>query len=265
MTKILLSEPTCSSWHHFSQSQYGPEAFKVSALACEFSVLTDPSMLEKLKLLPVDKTNLFVVIDEGILSFTTFQGSHTEINVDDVVAAAVTGKKNAILVRNRHHLSKRTRHQEIATKIRFDHRLGALEFCATVHLMQHISYLKRFAGFDRVKNVVLVNNDLMLSTQVKNTLDYAKAMWKYGLWKELWPYCGIIESLQKISALISDGHIESLNMADAILTKLYEQFNAQSTINFMMEQNGIRYYRGSYITTLVSKLCAVRHHLAYYV
>ncbi|OQS01174.1 hypothetical protein ACHHYP_01774 [Achlya hypogyna] len=225
-----------------------------SAVACEFCVVKDPSLLEKLMVVPKNQVQVLVRIDDGSMSMTTNDGDRISVATHDLWVQ-LRGKREVWMGSKssddspKHH-----------TTLAFESRIAAVEFCAAVDLVQHIGHL-RHPG----KLPFPAANDAVLRRHLQSMLKFVEEMWVLAQWRELWPYSNMTEiihdALEALDAAETAGDVAAMRTP---LAELYNTFYAQANITFFAERDDIRYYRPSYIGLLVAKLKALLSHLAFY-
>ncbi|OQS01195.1 hypothetical protein ACHHYP_01775 [Achlya hypogyna] len=237
----------------FEVSSQAPSA--ASGIASSFTVVKDPDFMDKMKLTPnatsKKKAELFVRIDVGSITMTA-QGATTNIAVaQSCTSVELHGRRSV-------HVTTRQGHERAT--LAFNDRISAVEFCGCTELIQHIEHLRNPRYLAET-----LNFDKNMLQYTRATLRFAKEMWALAMWRELWPYSNLLPALQSVlKKLPSATSLAKVREIDAILSEMHDQFYSHAAITFFVEQDGVRYYRASYVALLVAKLKALKTHIAFY-
>ncbi|ETV64438.1 hypothetical protein H257_18673 [Aphanomyces astaci] len=214
-------------------------------VACHFSTLRNPTVLDRLKL-GAGKANssLSVQINTGTINVSSAQRPTTQFAACDV-HIRLHGKKDVYLLLG----------NGVAVPYAFESRLFAVEFMGAVHLVQHIEALKTATPLPSAAF------DAMLKEQMKCTMEFAREMWSLAMWSQLYPYSGLVEGLGQAVDLLQRNQL--LQLAD-LLHAVYLQFHSLTAINKVADANHPVYYRASHMTLLVAKVKALQLHTALY-
>ncbi|OQS05795.1 kinase [Thraustotheca clavata] len=223
-----------------------------SGVACEYSIVKDPSLFDKM-MSPTHSKNhamLFVRIDNGSVMIKGNDESTSTIETEDLWVQ-VHGKKDVWIGTD----------EKSHTALSFENRISAIEFCAAIELIQHIAHLRH----PRNTLVYPIANDPVLHHNLETMQQFVEEMWTLAMWRELWPYSNMIESIQECLTILSDAsEIQEIKQMHNILCDLYNTFYPQANITFLDERDHIRFYRPSYLAlfnTVVNRPCTVSTRL----
>ncbi|KAF0719889.1 Aste57867_721 [Aphanomyces stellatus] len=209
-------------------------------VACHFTAVREASVLDRLHLKNAKgTTHLGVQINTGMVTVGAQSIHACDLHI------RIHGKKDVFLVLAR----------GVSVPYTFPSRLFAVEFMGAVHLVQHLEALKSPAALPHV------THDAMLKEQMACTLEFAKEMWTLALWNQLYPYCGLVDSLRSASDFLARGLVGKTAMA---LQDVYQQFYVHTAITKVADGSRDAYYRASHMTLLVAKVKALQLHLALY-
>ncbi|KAF0726375.1 hypothetical protein AaE_009617 [Aphanomyces astaci] len=239
----LIEGGPCSGKPH-------PDA-NTSIVGCRFSVVKNPPRFcfVPWRRRPPNAT-LFLNVGACVISVDTKSGGSIEmINAVDVHMEPMGVRRVELL----HHAVFPT---TTCTIYEFENPVYTVEFTATVHLMQHMVYIRA-----RKPKSFEARHDSMLMTHMQNTIAYATTMWTLALWNALFPYSHLKETLEDaLAALHTDVHL-ALTHLDAT----YCQFYAHAAVTDVAYDAACpRHYRASYVALLVAKVKALHTHVSQY-
>ncbi|KAF0721797.1 hypothetical protein Ae201684_018904 [Aphanomyces euteiches] len=213
-------------------------------VACHFTALENPSLMERIGVSHKAKTHLSVQINTGRIALVT-QYRRMEFSVCDV-HFRLHGKKDVFFIIA----------GAPAEPYTFASRLFAVEFTGGLQLVQHINALKTATALPDA------SHDMMLKEQVLSTLEFGREMWTLAMWNKLYPYSGLVQDLQSAAALLDQGNWVEV---DAAFKTIYDNFHMHAAINKVTDGRHPSYYRPSHMTLLMAKVKALRIHLALYI
>ncbi|OQR99576.1 hypothetical protein THRCLA_21814 [Thraustotheca clavata] len=231
-----------------------PAGERERGILCEFTVVQNPSFMEKLNWnssVKKSTTRLYVRMDNGTISIGSVGHIPKQLSSGPFTVIR-QGKKDIRLS----SINSAIEHTFI-----FSNAINAIECHAAVHLIQHINYLQNPDNFPQT-----VYEDKMFSEQLEATLSYAQDMWQLALWHQLWPYSHLLEYLTTASSLLQTPN--NLHQIHAHLSEIYDEFYPHAMIyaidNIPSKEN-VKFYRASYVALLVAKLKALLTHIEYYI
>ncbi|KDO32330.1 hypothetical protein SPRG_02809 [Saprolegnia parasitica CBS 223.65] len=234
-----------------SRSYFELEDSARSGVACEFGVVKDPTLMDKLTG-HANHATLLVRIDDGSITTTGHDGEQQRMSTSDLWTK-LHGKREVWLGTTSSDDAPTKHHTTLA----FESRLAAVEFCGAVDLIQHIAYLRQ------PHRASAMRGDAVLRHHLEATLRFVEEMWTLAMWRELWPYSNMAEILQ---ACLDDlGAIDATPaQVRSRLAEIYDTFYTQANMTLFVERDGVRFYRPSYIGLLVAKVKAAMSHIAMY-
>ncbi|EQC41771.1 hypothetical protein SDRG_00634 [Saprolegnia diclina VS20] len=221
-----------------------------SGVACEFGVLKDPTLMDKLTG-HANHATIFVRLDDGSITTTAHNGEPEHLATSDLWAT-LYGKREVRLGSTSSDDAATKHHTTLA----FESRLAAVEFCGAVDLIQHVAYLRH------PHRANAMSSDAVLRHHLEATLRFVDEMWTLAMWRELWPYSNMAEilhaCLDDLSANAPPPQVRGR------LEDIYDTFYTEATMTLFAERDGVRFFRPSYIGLLVAKLKAAMSHITLY-